>query len=40
MKIEIVLIIEQTLDTLFTPNLRRIGRARSNCTDLASLKND
>lgn len=25
-----------TFDTLFTPSFLRIGRARSNCTDLAS----
>lgn len=29
-----------TLETLFTPNLRRIGSARNNCTDRASRKND
>lgn len=33
-------ILPNTFETLFTPNFRRIGKFRSNCTARASRNND
>jgi hypothetical protein len=33
-------ILPNAFDTLFTPNLRLIGRARNNCAERASRNND